>query len=373
MTAELIPLTLATETLALVPAQALSWHQVQLPPGTLNQGLLKDRAAPRLRAVLEGLLEDRLLDEPAQLHFALQPNARAGAAVWVAVCDRAWLRDALATLTKSGRMPQRLVPEWAPDAPAEQLWVTGREDAPQAVWIDADGVHRIPLPQGSEAVSASWQKAKESYALWAEPAVAAVAEQRLGRSPRVQGGAERLRQSAVSAWDLAQFDVRLNHSWWERLQQAAQSFLKADAWRPARWALAGLALVQLVGLNAYAWRVNGQTQGLRAQSNAMLLETFPQTKAVVDAPVQMQRELDKLRQSRGGGSAKDLEAMLAAVGSANALAGSAPAGIEYTNGELRLTGLRAEQGPTLDAALRANGLSAQAEGSAVVVRARGTP
>ena len=32
--------------------------------------------SPRLRAVLEGLLEDRLLDEPETLHFALQPRPR---------------------------------------------------------------------------------------------------------------------------------------------------------------------------------------------------------------------------------------------------------------------------------------------------------
>ena len=52
-------------------------------------------ADTRLRSILEGLLEDRLLDDPAQLHFALQPGARAGSPVWVAVCDRSWLRDHL--------------------------------------------------------------------------------------------------------------------------------------------------------------------------------------------------------------------------------------------------------------------------------------
>ncbi len=67
----------------------------QLPPGI---PLGANQQTPRLRSILEGLLEDRLLDDPAQLHFALQPGARAGSPVWVAVCDRSWLRDHLQAL-----------------------------------------------------------------------------------------------------------------------------------------------------------------------------------------------------------------------------------------------------------------------------------
>ena len=46
--------------MAVVPARALSWQRVQLPPGlALGAG----QQTPRLRSVLEGLLEDRLLDD----------------------------------------------------------------------------------------------------------------------------------------------------------------------------------------------------------------------------------------------------------------------------------------------------------------------
>src|SRR5450830_914996 len=61
------------EVVALVPAQMLSWHAVQLPPGSLPRGMSGERASNRLRAILESLLEDDLLDEPTQLHLALQP------------------------------------------------------------------------------------------------------------------------------------------------------------------------------------------------------------------------------------------------------------------------------------------------------------
>lgn len=370
MTPSLIPLTLATETIALVPAQALSWHQVQLPPGVLAGARLLERATPRLRAVLEGLLEDHLLDEPAQLHFALQPQARSSGPVWVAVCDRAWLRNAVEQLTQQGRAPQRLVPEWAPDAQPQQLWITGSEDAPLAVWTDADGVHRLPLPQSADAGSAGWQQARKDYAVWAEPAVAAIAEKALGRSPRVEGAPARWQRSAQSGWDLAQFDFSRRNPLLQRLQRAALGFVKAPQWRAARWAAAAIAAVHLVGLNAYAWHVNAQTEAQRSQLRAQLTTTFPKVTLVVDAPVQMQRELDLLRQSRGAASAKDLDSMLAALG-AHLPAGSAPASLEYSNGELRLSApdLQTQQ-PALDAALRNNALSAQWEGAALVVRSR---
>ena len=53
--------------------------------------------------MLEGLLEDQLLDEPEALHFALQPQARGGGPLWVATCDRAWLRAALQVLESAQR------------------------------------------------------------------------------------------------------------------------------------------------------------------------------------------------------------------------------------------------------------------------------
>ena len=61
-----------------VPSGMLSWHQVTLPQGSMS-------GAVRLRSVLNGLLEDRLLDDPESLHFALEPGARVGVPVWVAL------------------------------------------------------------------------------------------------------------------------------------------------------------------------------------------------------------------------------------------------------------------------------------------------
>ena len=50
------------------------------------------RHQQRVRAVLDGLLEEKLLDDPAQLHLALDDTAEAGQPSWVAACDKAWLQ-----------------------------------------------------------------------------------------------------------------------------------------------------------------------------------------------------------------------------------------------------------------------------------------
>ena len=52
------------EVVAVVPVSLLSWHSVQLPKG-INAG------SARLQPVLEGLLEEHLLDEATHLHLAM--------------------------------------------------------------------------------------------------------------------------------------------------------------------------------------------------------------------------------------------------------------------------------------------------------------
>src|SRR6218665_1893770 len=48
------------EVVAVVPVRALSWQRLLLPPGLpLGAG----QQTPRLRSALEGLLEDRVLDD----------------------------------------------------------------------------------------------------------------------------------------------------------------------------------------------------------------------------------------------------------------------------------------------------------------------
>jgi len=84
----------------------------------------------RLRPVLLSLLEDRLLDDPQDVHLACEPSFAAGASVWICAVDKAWLRQHLQALESAGRHVSRIVPEFAPPVVVQQPPVYVPQPAP---------------------------------------------------------------------------------------------------------------------------------------------------------------------------------------------------------------------------------------------------
>jgi general secretion pathway protein L len=216
----------------------------------------------------------------------------------------------------------------------------------------------------------------EDLAIHCEPAVAALAEQILGSAPAITDTAQALRRSSQSAWELAQFDLALSSRGRlaRRWIQAGQQVARARAWRPARWGLAGVLVANLIGLNAWAWHQDDLLQARRQQVKALLSQTFPRVRTIVDAPRQMERELAVLRQASGGLSARDLEVMLGAVGAALP-PGAKPMGIDFSPGELALrgAGIDGAQMALLDGKLAALGYSARLDGDQLLVRSVAHP
>jgi general secretion pathway protein L len=337
----------------------LSWHRIELPKGVTPR-------SPRLRAVLEGLLEDRLLDEPETLHFALQPAARAEEPVWVATCDRDWLRGAIQLLEGAGRPVSRIVPEFAPQEPPA-LYAMGDPDDARLVAVTGEGVTALPLSATALSLLPSLP---EDTACVAEPAVAQLAEQLLQHTPILQQSVERWVRAAHSDWDLAQFDFSSSGRAraFKRFATLWSDVIAAPEWRPARWGAAVLVVANLVGLNAWAWRERSAIETKREAMQRTLTQTFPNVKVVVDAPVQMEREIAALRQSTGATSGRDLEAMLGSLAVA-APPQRAITGIDYSNGELRARGLGLgpDEQRNLAAALKSRGYKATQNGDILVV------
>ena len=144
--------------------------------------------------------------------------------------------------------------------------------------------------------------------------------------------------------------------------------------RSARWGAALLVVAHLVGLNAWAWQERKALAAKQAAVRSTLTQTFPKVQVVVDAPVQMERELAQLRQAAGAVSARDLEPLLAAAG-ASLPNGRQPTGIEYAPGELRLRGvtLAPDEETVLSARLQAAGYRARLDDGSLLLRAEGTP
>lgn len=357
------------EVLLLVGAAHLSWHRVTLPKGV---------SSARLRAVLEGLLEDQLLDDPATLHFALAPGGAPGEATWVAVCDKAWLRDGLQALDAAGLAVARIVPELVPmgadgsvldpaAAPEGALIAVENAGQPLLMHSSTSGVLAWPL-HAATLTRLGWPA---HAPLHAEPAVAALAESLFERTVLLQTRAERALAACQTGWDLAQLDMASTQRSrsLKQLDAAWRALLRAPHWRPVRWSLLALLAVNLVGLNVRATSERASLQAQRQALSTVLTRTFPATQVVVDAPAQMQRAVAALQQGSGELGAQDFETLLGAWARA-APGASAPSGLEYAKGQLRLQNLALAPPALAEAtlALKAQGIALRPEGNDLVLR-----
>ena len=367
---QLLPkLDRAAELVVMVPALALSWHRVELPPG-----LHKQKA--RLQAALHGLLEERVLDDPAHLHMALPSDWKNAPAAWVAVCDKAWLQAHLAALETQGLTPHRIVPEFNPDAPSLQITATG--DA-EAGWLWAchaeGGVWGSPL---ASIDAETWSpQALEGAEIQAEPSVVALTSQKLQTQARLMPPAQHWLAAIASDWDLAQFDVQSDARarQLKTAQRVASGLWHAPQWRWARWGFGLLLCSQLIGLNAWAWKTRANWQSQQQTWAQILRETLPGTSVVVDAPLQMQQGVNRLRQNAGSLAPGDLEAMLMALGQALPPQVSAPRQWRLNDGQLRLGGwtLSDAEQQAIQQTLSTQGYQWRAEGQEWWVSPRGMP
>ena len=345
-----------TPVVAIVPAAALSWHRVTLPPGLKRQ-------SPRLLSALHGLLEEHLLQEPAQLHIALPPQAQAGQALWVAVCDKAWLQQQLHALQAAQLSVQRLVPEFTPPDSGECLYALGQANSGW-LWLcsSAHGVQAWPVATAQQLPS-PWLEAAE---VLAEPGLAAWAQQRWGERSRLVESAHHWTRALASRWDLAQFEFagQLRPGRWWRWRERLDALWRQPHWRPARWGLLALLLAQLLGLNAWAWMTRQHWQAQQEGWGRVLQETFAHVTVVVDAPLQMARELARLRQASGQLGPSDLEAQLQALGAALPEGTAGPARLAYEDGVLQwpALALSPQQTSALQQALAARGYQLHSEG-----------
>ncbi len=345
------------EVVAMVPAAALSWHRVKLPAGL-------GRSGPRLQAALAGLLEERLLQDPAQLQLALAPQWKSGEPAWVAACDKAWLNAHLQALESAGLAVQRIVPELAPPAQGK-LWHALGDENSGWLWCCSEdsGVSGWPVAVAPQ-LPTSWLA---GATVQSEPALARWVQTRLNTTAELVDTASHWRQALGSGWNLAQFELQasLRTRRGQGLRRALESLLRAPQWRPARWGLVALLAAQLLGLNAWAWKTRQQWDAQQAQWTRILQESFPKVTVVVDAPLQMAREVARLRQGSGQLGAQDFEAMLHALGTALPPGAASPTRLSYQDGSLQwpALALTATERSTFEQALQRQGYRLQAQDS----------
>jgi general secretion pathway protein L len=306
----------------------VAWHRVTLPRAP----------ASRMRAALVGLLEEALLDDAEQVHLALPPDAQAGQPAWIAAAHKRWLAGELAALERADVMVDRVVPSTWPDEPATGHFAEGDADEPGDVsltWAALSGVVTLRL-KGTLARSLLPEDAISTARWSATPAVASPAERWLGAPVVVMTPRERALLAARSLWNLRQFDLagtargaRALSNLWRRV--------RSPEWRLVRFGLAALVLVQIIGLNAWALRQHAAIESKREAMTAVLQTTFPQVRAVLDAPLQMQREVDSLRAAAGRAGESDLETLLGAAAAAWPEGRGPAEALQFEGGRLSLS------------------------------------
>lgn len=300
----------ADSVIAVVAESDVSWHRITVPKAP----------AARLRAALAGVLEEALLDDTEQTHLALAPQAKAGEQAWIAACNRAWLAAELAGIEQAGLRVDRVAPTAWPDEPPSGHFheLSHPHDGTQLsvglTWSHGNGVATWPL-QGGLARALLPQPLPAAVGFTATPAVAAPAERWLGAAITVVTPAERALAAARSLWNLRQFELAPRHRGVDALRDRWRSFM-SPAWRPARLGVTALVLLQVVGLNVWAFQQRFALSNKREAMVQLLKTAHPQVRAVLDAPVQMQRETEALRAAAGQAGDSDLEALLQAAASA---------------------------------------------------------
>lgn len=303
----------ADAVIVVIEPADLSWHRLNLPKAP----------AGRLRQALGGLLEEALLLDPDELHLAVAPNAKVGEPTWIAACHHTWLTSHLMALAKANVRVDRVVPAVWPDAPPTAYFQElpgvashAESDGPALMltWSTTEGVGSWPLV-GSMARGLLPEPLPANTRLLATPPAAAPAERWLGHAVQSRLPAEQWLHASRSMWNLLQFDLQSSSKGAQFLNDWWRQFV-SPSWRPVRWGLLVLVLTQVLGLNAWAWKMTHDLKARRTEMTSLLRETHPQVPVILNPAIQMRRETEALRAASGEAGPSDMEFLMRAVTSA---------------------------------------------------------
>lgn len=295
----------ADRVVAVLADADVAWYRVTVPKAP----------ASKLRAALGGMMEDLLLNDEDDVHLALATGATAGQPAWVAAIHKPWLAGVLSALDTVGLEVERVAPSQVPG-----------ESASGHFSVDESRGHRLMLALADEEralfLATTGSLARDllppagTLVQWtATPAAAAPAERWLGAPVSVLPDNERVLKALRAPWNLRQFDLIMRHRGTRALRETARRLLSPE-WRAARYAAIALVLLQLVGLNAWAWQQQRLITQKRVALGNLLRAAHPGVRTIYDAPVQMQRENDRLRAAAGRPGEADLEVLLGAAAAA---------------------------------------------------------
>jgi len=312
----------------------------------------------RLRQALPNIVEDQLIQDPQTCHVALDPQPLAGGERVLAVVDRGWFRFIVEAFGAAGHRNLRAVPVTRA-LPAPSPDVSADVSADAAAPAPVEPIVAAVLGTVASAASALFAEASASSGAASVEATDARVELALSRGAHGEGLA--VPASAVGATlaalagdapvalyeltDMPGGEPRfasvagtpgtragrpplppVKPLPFESLARRAlecgfdlcQFEFEARPWRLDRATLRRLRLpvalaVAVIGMNVQWLMLARQRDALSAQITELLLDTFPKTTVVLDAPSQMTRQLDQLRAAAGELSPGDFLSLAAGL------------------------------------------------------------
>ncbi len=296
---------LAERIVATVPATRIVFIETALPPvGDAKRD-----------ALLRYAIEDKLTIDPATVHAVVLGRAQvpapkadgatAAAPLFiVAAIDRSWLRQALDWLKDAGRAPQMVITQTeAIEVKADEWRVlldaahaTAKRPDGFAYSFDVDAAGAPPFAL-SLALREATAQARAPGALTLSgsgdlAAIAATWQAALGLPVRVaqtaaSGVAWRPKTALSANFLQGEFAIAGGSNAW------------LTALRPAFAVLALIVLGQWLFTTVDWWLLERKRAAAAAANEQIFRATFPQAQTVVDAPLQMQRNVEELRRERG--------------------------------------------------------------------------
>lgn len=294
----------------LPPAVRAAPLHIWTPPSDtlLTRATLPTRSRARILQALPYALEDQLLEEPENLHFAY--TRESDGALAVAVTQRARLNVWLETLKSAGVRAVSLCPAnlalplypraWSIALVDNELWVRTGEHAGFVTVATQDNPPPLLGAALREAAAAS--NAPQQIIFFSPPAIVDTdAWSSALNVPIVVEATDFWQQARPPAINLLQTDFG----------QAAHLRQLLLPLRPAAIMLVLWFVVMLL-IDVGDWvRLRHDHNVYNDEMRSIFQSSFPEVKTVLDPAAQMQKQLDAL-QSRGGGPA-DLLPLLSRV------------------------------------------------------------
>ena len=338
------------EAEVIVPSSMVGFIPAQLPPGNQSKVL----------GALPFLVEAGLISSPEETHAVLATQK--DSSIVVAVIQKPWVQRLLERLTRAEIFPVRLLPEtllpelaqdgWAMVCRGHDSFIRTAVGQGFPLDIDSDG-ENVPLLLAMALKQLEVNKRPKSIVVYGETLKHA-------SEWATQLGIPVTRASKQE-WFVTRTNTTVNLLQGE-FQPSGGISRRFVAFKSVAITLACLLALHIsFSMLDYAIKANANRK-LDQEMVTQFKVTFPNANTVVDAPLQMQRNLDDLKHGAGQNSHADFMPLLSSVtASISSISAERLKGMEYANNKLVLNLLMPdmEQAQAIRERLARSGLVAE--------------